>query len=179
VRLADVDVVEYGGSADDGLAILPAEPGNCWRRSRVIKRWVTVWIGVVVSMLTVGCGQTPSSGSAQRQDRASLAAAESVEIDFDSEPDPPTLGENGIVVTVTQPDGTPIGDAAVSVVFSMPAMPAMNMPAMRAEAKLTHVEGGRYQGMGQLSMAGTWNVTVTATRDGEPIGRRTFSIVAK
>ena len=61
----------------------------------------------------------------------------------------------------------------------MPAMPAMNMPAMRAEAKLSHVEGGRYQGMGQLSMSGTWNVTVTATRDGEPIGRRSFSIVAK
>jgi YtkA-like len=59
------------------------------------------------------------------------------------------------------------------------SMPAMNMPAMRAEAKLSHVEGGRYQGMGQLSMSGTWNVTVTATRDGEPIARRSFSIVAK
>ena len=80
---------------------------------------------------------------------------------------------------VRQPDGSPITDAAVTAVFSMPAMPAMNMPAMRAEAKLPHVEGGRYRGIGQLSMSGTWNVTVTATRDGEPIGRRSFSIVAK
>jgi hypothetical protein len=53
------------------------------------------------------------------------------------------------------------------------------MPAMRSEAKLAHVESGRYQGMGELSMAGTWNVIVTATRDGAPIGRRSFSIVAK
>jgi hypothetical protein len=50
---------------------------------------------------------------------------------------------------------------------------------VRAETTLTHVEGGLYRGMGQLAMAGTWNVTVTATRDGEPLGRRNFSIVAK
>jgi hypothetical protein len=80
---------------------------------------------------------------------------------------------------VHQPDGAAVTDAAVTAVFTMPAMPAMNMPAMRAETTLTHVDGGRYRGNGQLAMAGTWNVTVTATRDGEPLGRRSFSIVAK
>jgi hypothetical protein len=121
-------------------------------------------------MLVVGCG----SGHAPASD-----STEGVAIDFRSEPDPPKSGDNMIEVTVRQPDGTAITDAAVTAVFSMPAMPAMNMPAMRAEAKLAHVDGGRYQGRGQLSMAGTWNVTVTATRDGEPIGQRSFSIVAK
>jgi hypothetical protein len=72
-----------------------------------------------------------------------------------------------------------VTDVAVTAVFSMPAMPAMNMPAMRSETTLTHVDGGRYRGTGQLSMAGTWNVTITATRAGEPVGRRRFSIVAK
>jgi len=80
---------------------------------------------------------------------------------------------------VRQPDGAPVTDAVVTAVFSMPAMPAMNMPAMRSEAKLTHVEGGLYRGMGQLAMGGTWSVTVMATRDGEPLGRRSFSVVAK
>jgi len=145
---------------------------------------VTVWTGLVVSMLTVGCGQgqAPAAGSSEGQVRPSVPAATSTEgvtIDFSSEPDPPKSGDNTIEVTVQQPNGAAITDAVVTVVFTMPAMPAMNMPAMRTEAKLTHVEGGRYQGMGQLSMAGTWNVTVTATRDGEPIGRRTFSVVAK
>jgi Cu(I)/Ag(I) efflux system membrane fusion protein len=102
-----------------------------------------------------------------------------VAIDFRSQPDPPKAGDNTIEVTVRQPDGAAITDAAVTAVFTMPAMPAMNMPAMKAEAKLTHVEGGLYRGMGQLAMAGTWNVTVTATRDGEPLGRRSFSVVAK
>ena len=50
---------------------------------------------------------------------------------------------------------------------------------MRTEAPLTHVEGGRYRSTGQLSMSGTWNVAVTATREGQPIGRRTFSNEAK
>ena len=138
---------------------------------------VTIWSGLVVSILTLGCGQgqAPAAGNAV----PAATSTEGVTIDFSSEPDPPKSGDNTIEVTVRQPDGTAITDALVTAVFSMPAMPAMNMPAMRAEAKLTHVEGGRYQGMGQLAMAGTWNVTVTATRDGEPIGRRSFSIVAK
>jgi hypothetical protein len=135
-------------------------------------------------MLTTGCGQgqAPAGGNNEGPAKPSVPAATSTEgvtIEFSSEPDPPKSGDNTIEVTVRQPDGTAISDAVVTAVFSMPAMPAMNMPAMRAEAKLSHVEGGRYQGMGQLSMSGTWNVTVTATRDGEPIGRRSFSIVAK
>jgi nitrogen fixation protein FixH len=110
---------------------------------------------------------------------AGAATRSGVAIDFRSEPDPPASGDNRIEVTLRQNDGTAITDATVMAVFSMPAMPAMNMPAMRAEAPLTHVEGGRYRGTGQLSMGGTWNVSVTARRGGEPIGRRNFSIVAK
>jgi len=139
----------------------------------------------VVSMLGSACSPSanaPASGTEERQPRAATtpgSSTDGVGIDFRSEPDPPKSGDNAIEVTVRQPDGTAVTDAAVTAVFSMPAMPAMNMPAMRAEATLTHVEGGLYRGMGQLSMAGTWNVTVTATRDGEPLGRRNFSIVVK
>jgi hypothetical protein len=144
---------------------------------RTINRLLVVCASLVI------CGCTSSSQTPGQEKTATAGpaatATEGVTIDFSSQPDPPKSGDNTIEVTVQQPDGTPITDAAVTAVFTMPAMPAMNMPAMRAEAKLAHVEGGRYQGMGQLSMAGTWNVTVTATRDGEPIGRRSFSIVAK
>jgi hypothetical protein len=139
-------------------------------------------LAVLLSILTVGCGPgqgAPATSEGTKPSTPAAVATEGVTIDFTSEPDPPKAGDNTIEVTVRQPDGTAITDAAVTAVFTMPAMPAMNMPAMRAEAKLAHVEGGRYQGMGQLAMSGTWNVTVTATRDGEPIGRRSFSIVAK
>ncbi len=138
-------------------------------------------LAVLSILASTACGSTSDTPAGAGQSPAPLASAstEGVTIEFSSEPDPPKSGDNTIEVTVRQPNGAAITDAAVTAVFSMPAMPAMNMPAMRAEAKLTHVEGGRYRGMGQLSMAGTWNVTVTATRDGEPIGRRSFSIVAK
>ena len=145
-----------------------------------INRLFVVYALLVLSGCTSG-SQTPSitQGQTATASPAATSSSGGVAIEFLNEPDPPKAGDNTIAVTVRQPDGTAITDAAVTAVFSMPAMPAMNMPAMRTEATLSHVEGGRYQGMGQLSMSGTWNVTVTATRDGEPIGRRSFSIVAK
>jgi len=147
---------------------------------RTINRLFVVYALLVLSGCTSG-SQTPSitQGQTATASPAATSSSGGVAIAFLSEPDPPKAGDNTIAVTVRQPDGTAITDAAVTAVFSMPAMPAMNMPAMRTEATLSHVEGGRYQGMGKLSMSGTWNVTVTATRDGEPIGRRSFSIVAK
>jgi hypothetical protein len=145
---------------------------------------IIVRIAVVVSILACGCTsnqEAPSTGTGGQAAPASPAttSAEGVAIDFRSQPDPPKSGDNTIEVTVRQSDGTAMTDAAVAAVFSMPAMPAMNMPAMRSEAKLAHVDGGLYRGMGLLSMAGTWNVTVTVTRHGEPVGRRSLSIVAK
>jgi nitrogen fixation protein FixH len=84
-----------------------------------------------------------------------------------------------IEVSVTDRSGTPVTDATVTAVFSMPPMPAMNMPAMRSDAPLTHAGNGTYRGTGQLSMGGTWNVNVTVSRGTETLGTSRFSIVAK
>ena len=107
------------------------------------------------------------------------SAGQTVAMEFRSEPDPPASGENTFEVVVTQPDGSPVTDATVEVVFSMPAMPSMNMPAMRSTAALTHENSGRYRGSGQLSMGGTWNVIVIASRGAEEIGRMNFSVIAR
>ena len=108
-----------------------------------------------------------------------VTSAEGLNIRYQSRPDPPESGDNTIEVIVRQPDGSPITDAAVTAVFSMPAMPAMNMPAMRSDAPLTHAGNGTYRGTGQLSMGGTWNVNVTVSRGTETLGTSRFSIVAK
>ena len=100
-------------------------------------------------------------------------------ITFASTPDPPHAGANTFDVTVTQADGAPLADATVTTVFSMPAMPAMNMPAMRSEATLQHDADGRYRGTGQLSMGGTWNVAVKVVRGSEELASRQLSIVVK
>ena len=69
--------------------------------------------------------------------------------------------------------------ATVEAVFSMPAMPAMNMPEMSSTAPLTHEGAGRYRGSGFLTMNGSWNVTVTATRGTEEIGRASLTMVTE
>jgi hypothetical protein len=70
-------------------------------------------------------------------------------------------------------------DATVAAVFSMPAMPSMNMPAMRSDTTLSHVGEGRYRGTSQLSLGGTWNLAVMVTRGGEQVGTRKLSVIAK
>ena len=94
-------------------------------------------------------------------------------------PDPPRSGENAIEMTIRGADGSPLADAAVTAVFSMPAMPSMNMPAMRSDATLAHVGESIYRGTVQLSMGGTWNVVVTVTRGADRLATKKFSIVAK
>ena len=129
-----------------------------------------------------GCSrgdETAPGGAIQGQASTPASDGRSVAIAFRSEPDPPASGDNTFEAVVTQPDGSPVTDAVVEAVFSMPAMPSMNMPAMRSTAALAHQGAGRYRGDGQLAMGGTWNVTVTASRGTEELGRRTFSVIAK
>jgi Cu(I)/Ag(I) efflux system membrane fusion protein/cobalt-zinc-cadmium efflux system membrane fusion protein len=109
----------------------------------------------------------------------SEAAASKLNINFRSRPDPARTGDNTFEVTVQDPGGQPIADAGVSVVFFMPAMPTMNMPAMRDETKLPHVGAGVYRGPGQVMTSGRWEVTITVTRGGQLLGRRQLSVVAK
>jgi Cu(I)/Ag(I) efflux system membrane fusion protein/cobalt-zinc-cadmium efflux system membrane fusion protein len=101
-----------------------------------------------------------------------------LEIAFATEPDPPRTGA-AIFEAMVKQDGTPLADASVSAVLSMPAMPSMNMPAMRSEATLAPIGGGRYRGAGQVTMAGRWDVTITVSRNGTALGSRQFSVVAR
>ena len=112
--------------------------------------------------------QSVSAGSAQR-----------IDISFRPQPDPPRIGENTFEVAVRDAAGQPISDADVSITFFMPAMPTMNMPAMRNSAKLPPAGGGIYRGSGQVVMAGRWDVTVDVSRAGQRLGSRQFAVVAR
>src|SRR5580704_8974419 len=101
------------------------------------------------------------------------------QITFRTVPDPPKIGDNQMEVTVKDAGGKPIDAAEVSVQFFMPAMPTMNMPAMRSEAKLAPAGGGVYRGSGQVMMAGRWDATVTVVRGGQRLGIKQLPVVAK
>jgi len=93
-------------------------------------------------------------------------------------PNPPRTGANVVEVHVRDREARPVTDAEIRVLFSMAPMPSMNMPAMRSEARLTHVENGIYRGRATISMGGRWDVTVTALRQGRAVAEIRTSLVA-
>ena len=102
-----------------------------------------------------------------------------LDIVFRTQPDPPKTGESVFEVVVKDASGQPVTDADVSVQLFMPAMPTMNMPAMRNETKLPHIGGGVYRGPGQVMMAGRWDATVTVAKGGQQLGRKQLAVVAR
>src|SRR5882724_9475482 len=95
-----------------------------------------------------------------------------------TEPDPPRRGENTFRVKLTDATGAPIAGAEVSVTFSMPAMPAMGMAAMRMQVPLTEKGNGLYEGPGKLDSGGTWQVTVIAKKNGQVVAGKQLSVNA-
>jgi hypothetical protein len=128
------------------------------------------------SQLRAGLQNYESAPSASK---AASGAATTLDITFRPQPDPPKTGESVFEVTVKDPSGQPVADADVSVQFFMPAMPTMNMPAMRNETKLPHTGGGVYRGPGQVMMAGRWDVTVNVSKGGQQLGRKQVAVVAR
>ncbi len=94
-------------------------------------------------------------------------------------PNPPRTGDNVLEVRVTEAGRRGVTDVELQVRMSMPAMPAMNMPAMRSDTRLMHVSGGTYRGSASLSMAGRWDLTITARRQGRAIGTRHATLLVR
>jgi len=95
-----------------------------------------------------------------------------------TEPDPPRKGGNTFRVKLTDASGAPIAGAEVSVTFSMPAMPAMGMAAMRTQVPLTEKSNGLYEGPGKLDSGGTWQVTILAKKNGQVVASKQLSVNA-
>ena len=100
------------------------------------------------------------------------------QVDFATQPSPPRKGENTLRVKLTGADGKPVAGAEVSVTFFMPAMPAMGMTSMRSVSTLADKGQGVYEGAIQLGAGGTWDVTVTATKNGQAVANKKLSVNA-
>jgi RND family efflux transporter MFP subunit len=117
----------------------------------------------------------PGAGAAS----AINAPTGQVSLDYSSNPSTPRQGNNTFRVKLTGPNGMPVSGAQVTVTFFMPAMPAMGMAAMRNVSPLSEMGAGIYEGPGQVQMGGTWQVTVLATKAGQPIAQKQLSITAE
>lgn len=111
--------------------------------------------------------------------RTSGAARQQLDIALRTQPNPPKVGDNVFEVTVKDANGKPLDDAEVTLQFFMPAMPTMNMPAMKNEVKLPGKGGGAYRGPGEIMMAGRWDATVLVTKGGQRIGSKSLPVVTR
>jgi hypothetical protein len=109
--------------------------------------------------------------------QAAAAQKPTVDIMLTSKPSPPKTGENTFEVMVKDASGKPITDAEVSAEFFMAKMG--NMPEMKNTVTLKHQKAGTYVGMGQVMMAGKWDVTVKVKRAGKEIGSKKFPVSAQ
>jgi multidrug efflux pump subunit AcrA (membrane-fusion protein) len=102
----------------------------------------------------------------------------SVTVDLTTDPNPPTRGKNKVTVTLKEGTGKPLAGAQVAVTFYMAAMPSMGMAAMKAQSNLTDEGNGSYAGTIELQSGGTWQVTVSATKDGQAIAGKQLNVTA-
>jgi RND family efflux transporter MFP subunit len=115
----------------------------------------------------------PGAGS------ASQATAPQTNAELSTEPSPPHKGSNVFRVRLTGANNNPITGAQVVVTFYMPAMPVMGMAAMNTRVTLTDKGNGMYEGKGDLGSGGTWQVTITATQNGQTIASKHFTVNAE
>jgi nitrogen fixation protein FixH len=95
-----------------------------------------------------------------------------------TKPSPLGLGQNLFEVSVKDAKGQPVPNAAVALLLVMPADPKTKHPEMRTEGALNAVGGGTYSGIAIVTMAGEWDVTVTARRNGRVIGEKKARLTA-
>jgi RND family efflux transporter MFP subunit len=104
------------------------------------------------------------------QGQAQAPAVPQTKFTFRSDPQTPRGNSDATLhVTVLDASGNPVTDVQVKVTLIMPAMPAMGMGEMRAASDLTW-KGSDYVGTIKVPTAGSWNVEVNASRNGQLLG---------
>ena len=106
----------------------------------------------------------PGAGAAAAMNEAPAQAM--AQVQFSTEPDPPRKGANVYRVKLASKDGSPVTGAQVSVRSYMPGMPEMGMAAMNTLTPLGEKSPGIYEGKVNLESGGTWQITITAVKDG-------------
>ena len=119
-----------------------------------MKRWS--WLVVLLVVLVAGT-VLAKENTVQKK-----AGDYSVEIKMDKES--PVVGSNNVEIVIKDKAGKAVTDAKLLVTASMPSMPGMPAMENKADAKL---DGGKYKAKIDLSMGGSWNMSVRITQGGQ------------
>jgi len=121
-----------------------------------------------------GAFAPPGSGAVE----PAALTAPNINVELTSDPSPPRKGNNRFRIKLTGDNPAAMIGAQVSVVFYMPAMPAMGMSSMKTTIHCSDKGGGVYEGTGDLGSGGTWQVTVTVQQNGRAIATKQMTVNA-
>jgi RND family efflux transporter MFP subunit len=127
----------------------------------------------------IGSYITPPSGTGAPTAGNVTADQPAAQIEFSTEPSTPRKGTNLYRVKLAGADRTPVAGAQVSVRSYMPGMPQMGMAAINLVTPLSEKGGGMYEGQVNLESAGTWQLTVTAMKNGAALATKQLSLDAE
>jgi RND family efflux transporter MFP subunit len=108
-----------------------------------------------------------------------LAKPAEFRIEFSTDPATARKGNNRYLVKLTAADGSPVIGAQVSVRSYMPGMPAMGMAEMNLLTPLSEKGSGIYQGKAELGSGGTWQITITAQKNGAVVAAKQLRLQAE
>ena len=105
----------------------------------------------------------------QSSDQLDMEAAESYQsgpfqVAVRLSPDKPVVGNNQMLLRISDTNGKPVEAADIQAYGEMPAMGAM--AAMRAPVSFKETEPGLYQGSFKLEMRGEWPLSLTIKKTG-------------
>ena len=100
-------------------------------------------------------------------------------LEFTTDPSPAHKGTNLYRVQLKGADGSPVTGAEVNARSYMSAMPEMGMASMNVVTRLNEKGNGTYEGPTMLESGGSWQITVTATKNGQPLASKQLTLLAE
>lgn len=122
--------------------------------------------------LRSGSGTSPSTANAD--DKSLPYRSGPYRLDVQVQPQAPKVGENTLTIRLQNENGEPLTDASIRAVAEMPAMGTM--PAMQAPAEMAEVEPGMYRGTFDLSMEGSWPLSLAIQAPSLPERKVSFDM---
>jgi RND family efflux transporter MFP subunit len=127
----------------------------------------------------IGSFAPPPPGVGAAAATNSSATQATTQLEFSTEPSAPHKGANLYRVKLATAYGSPITGVQVSVRSYMPSMPQMGMAAMNVVTPLSEKGGGIYEGQVNLDSGGTWQLTVSAVKNGAVLATKQLSLNAE
>ena len=85
-------------------------------------------------------------------------------IDVSVSPNPPVVGNNTFLITVTTTEGAPVNDATITVTVEMPIQGTV----LAVDPPVSNLGSGQYRiGPVNFDQAGLWEITIVAERGQE------------